>query len=176
MLALTNKHVTSPDTTTPYEYDGTNSQYMLVCGERRFTRAIGKIEAAVNTGIRDAIKLSREVKQLTLKLGGQTSTALERKQTSLDYLKRDNAILQSLFAEVSAQWKDPEARRFGHVDWAPEISVRGVDDRNYTRDIATIEVDAAKLANFERNIVDLGAFRFHPSPFPFLIFFIPNLA
>lgn len=34
MLALTNKHVTSPDTTTPYEYDGTNSQYMLVCGER----------------------------------------------------------------------------------------------------------------------------------------------
>lgn len=54
MLALTNKHVISRDTTTPYEYAGTSPQYMLVCGERRFTRPVGEIEAAVNTGIREA--------------------------------------------------------------------------------------------------------------------------
>lgn len=61
---------------------------------------------------------------------------LGRKQTALDAKNEDNATLQTLFAEVQAQWQDINGRRLGDVDWAPEISVR-VDDRHYTRDIAT---------------------------------------
>ncbi|KAI0294522.1 hypothetical protein BC826DRAFT_1091605 [Russula brevipes] len=45
--------------------------------------------------------------------------------------------------------------KFGVVDWAPKISVR-VNDRHYTRDIATFAVDGEKLENFERNIIYLG--------------------
>ncbi|KAF8641662.1 hypothetical protein AX16_009855, partial [Volvariella volvacea WC 439] len=44
---------------------------------------------------------------------------------------------------------------FGVVDWAPKISVR-VDDRHYTRDIATFAVDQDKVKNFEGNIVNFG--------------------
>ncbi|KAH9043505.1 hypothetical protein EDB83DRAFT_2507533 [Lactarius deliciosus] len=118
ILALTNKHVASVDTTTHYELAG-------------------------------------ELAELGLKSDGQNSTALRRKQNALDDKNEDNATLQTLFAEVKAKWQDTNDRRFGDVDWAPEISVR-VDDRHYTRDIATFAVDGAKLENFERNIVDLG--------------------
>jgi hypothetical protein len=158
ILALTNKHVASVDTTTHYEFDAANPQHILVCGERRLARAVVEIEDALNTGLRDAVRLAGELADLVLKPAGKNSTALGRKQIALDAKNEDNATLQTLFAEVQAQWQDINGRRFGDVDWAPEISVR-VDDRHYTRDIATFTVDEAKLENFERNIVDLGAFR-----------------
>ncbi|KAF8973546.1 hypothetical protein BDZ97DRAFT_1912033 [Flammula alnicola] len=140
-----NKHVASVDTTTHYEFDGANPQHILVCGERRLARAVVEIEDAVNTGFRDAVRLAGELADLGLKLGGKNSTALGRKQIALDAKNEDNATLQTLFAEVQGQWQDTNGRRFGDVDWAPEISVR-VDDRHDTRDIATFTVDGAKLA------------------------------
>ncbi|KAF8259529.1 hypothetical protein EI94DRAFT_1773914 [Lactarius quietus] len=140
ILALTNKHVASVDTTTHYEFDGTNPQHILVCGERRLNRAVVEIEDAVNTGFRDAVRLAGELVVLKSKPGGKNDMALTRKQFAVDAQNQDNIILQTLFTEV---------------DWAPEISVR-VDNRQYTRDIATIVVDRAKLKNFEDNIVDLG--------------------
>ncbi|KII88088.1 hypothetical protein PLICRDRAFT_698552 [Plicaturopsis crispa FD-325 SS-3] len=132
ILALTNKHVASVDMTTLYELDVANPQHILVCGERRFARAVVKIEDAVNTGFRDAIRLAGELEGLKLKLGGANSTAMRRKQTALDAQNEDNATLQTFFDEVQANWQDINGRRLGKVDWAPEISVR-VDDRNYTR-------------------------------------------
>ena len=161
ILALTSKHVASVDTTTHYEFDGANPQHILVCGERRFARAVAEIEDAVNTGFRDAVRLAEELAKSESKPGGKNSTAMRRKQNALNYKREDNATLQTLLAEVDAEWRDANDRRFGYVDWAPEISV-GVDDRHYTRDIATFAVDGAKLENFERNMVDLGAFRSIP--------------
>ncbi|KAH7884836.1 hypothetical protein F5I97DRAFT_1938180 [Phlebopus sp. FC_14] len=86
------------------------------------------------------------------------TTALRRRKTALEEKNEDNVALQALFAEVTADWQDTNGRRFGVVDYAPHISVR-VDDRPYTRDIATFVVDGEKLENFESNIVDFGAFR-----------------
>jgi hypothetical protein len=54
----------------------------------------------------------------------------------LEEKNEDNFTLQALFAEVNADWQDTNGRRFGVFDYAPHISVR-VDDRPYTRDIAT---------------------------------------
>ena len=163
ILALTSKHVASVDPTTHYEFDGADPQHILVCGERRLARAVNEIEDAVNTGSRDAVRLAGELAQLESKPGGQNSTVLRRTQNALKYKNEDSATLQALFAEVNAEWKDTNRRRFGDVDWAPKISVK-VDDHRYTRDIATFAVDGAKLENFKHNIVDLGAFRSIPSP------------
>ncbi|KAH9014956.1 hypothetical protein EDB85DRAFT_2295808 [Lactarius pseudohatsudake] len=71
ILALTNKHVASVDTTTHYEFDGANPQHILVCGERRLARAVVEIEDAVNTGFRDAVRLAEELAELGLKSDGQ---------------------------------------------------------------------------------------------------------
>ena len=75
-------------------------------------------------------------------MGRKESTALRRKKNALHEKNEDNATLQTLFTEVNADWQHTNGRRFGVVDWAPEISVR-VDDRHYTRDIATFAVDGA---------------------------------
>ncbi|KAF8903967.1 hypothetical protein CPB85DRAFT_1377004 [Mucidula mucida] len=152
ILALTNKHVVSVDTTTDYEFNEADPQHIIVCGERRLARAVGEIEDAINKDLRDAVKLNSELADL----GDQVSLAVQRKTTALKEKNENITILQTLFDEVQANWKDVEGRKFGLVDWAPAISVR-VDDRHYTRDIATISVDKEKLENFESNIVDLGS-------------------
>ncbi len=161
ILALTNKHVVSVDTTTDYEFNEADPQHIIVCGERRLARAVGEIEDAINKDLRDAVKLNSELADL----GDQVSLAVQRKTTALKEKNENITILQTLFDEVQANWKDVEGRKFGLVDWAPAISVR-VDDRHYTRDIATISVDKEKLENFESNIVDLGAFRSISPPRP----------
>ena len=159
LLALTSKHVTSVDTTTDYKFDGANPQYILVCGNRRLAQATTEIEDAVTTGLRDAARLAGEIEDLESKLDTpkENRTALKRKKNALDEKNEDNPTLQTFFAEVNADWQDANGRRFGVVDWAPKISAR-VDDCHYTRDIATFAVYGEKLKNFERNIVDLGAF------------------
>ena len=161
ILALTNKHVATLDTTTHYDLDAANPRSILVCGERRFDRAFSEVEDALNTGLRDAARLAGELKELEAKAGGQTTTrAMQRKQAALNEKNEDNETLQELFDQVDETWRDVNNRKFAQVHWAPEISVR-VGDRPYTRDIATLAVDEEKLENFTANIVDLGTFRFH---------------
>ena len=142
IFALTNRHVTSVNTTTDYEFDGANPQHILVCGDRRLARAVAEIEDAATTGLRDVVRLAGEVADLESKLGTpkENSTALRRRKNALDEKNEDNTTLQTFFAGVNVDWKDTNGRRLGVVDWAPKISVR-VDDRHYTREIATFAVD-----------------------------------
>ncbi|KAF4623360.1 hypothetical protein D9613_001403 [Agrocybe pediades] len=155
ILALTNKHVVSLDTTTDYDFDPANPQSILVCGEHRFDRAFNEIEDAVNEGFRDAVDLTRYLKDLESKSCGQITELIQHKRTVLDYKHEDNATLQEFFDEVNEKWRDANNRKLGQVHWAPHISVK-VDDHHYTRDIATLVVDEEKLKNFTGNVVDLG--------------------
>ncbi|KAH9846164.1 hypothetical protein C2E23DRAFT_713660, partial [Lenzites betulinus] len=152
ILALTNKHVASVDTTTDYEFDGDNPQHIVVCSNHRVSRAVIEIEDAIVAGTRNVIRLARQVKDLKSELGSRKH---KRALRDLNEQIEDNTTLQTFLAEVSAEWQDPNGRRFGVIDWAPKISV-GVDDHHYTRDIATLVVDGEKLENFEGNIIDLG--------------------
>ncbi|KAF8350664.1 hypothetical protein F5887DRAFT_1209562 [Amanita rubescens] len=131
------------------ELDEADPQHILVCGERRLDLAITEIEKAVAKGFRDAVRLFEEVEEL------EKALALDRKRNALKEKNEDHAGLKELFDEVKGEWKDSNGRRFGIVDWAPKIAVR-VDEREYTRDIATFAVDDEKLKNFVRNSVDLG--------------------
>ena len=160
VLALTNKHVASLDTTTDYELDEADPQHILVCGERRLDLAITEIEGAVAKGFRNVVSLFEGVKELEKALGTdeEDTQALDRKRNALKEKSEGHAGLEELFDEVKGEWKDSNGRRSGIVDWAPKIAVR-VDEREYTRDIATFAVDGEKLKNFVHNSVDLGAFR-----------------
>jgi hypothetical protein len=84
ILALTNKHVASVDTTTDYEFDRANPQHILVCGDRRLARAVTEIEDAVTTGLRDVVRLAEEVEDLESKLGTpkENKTALRRRKNA----------------------------------------------------------------------------------------------
>jgi len=77
----------------------------------------------------------------------------------LDEVDSDNRKLQAFFTDTDAQWHEIGHRNVGFVDWAPKIAT-DVDDRHYTRDIGTFELDVNKFkVNFKGNVVDLGAFR-----------------
>jgi hypothetical protein len=115
IFALTNKHVASVDTTTDYEFVEANPQHILVCGE------VKDLESKSGTG-------------------KENKMALKHKKDALNDKNENNTTLQTFFAEVNAEWQDTDGRRFGVVDWAPNISVR-VDDRHYTRDVTTFAVD-----------------------------------
>lgn len=175
ILALTNKHVATLDTTTHYDFDAANPLSILVCGERRFDRAFNEINDTLNDGLRDAVRLAKELMDLEAKGDGQTTRAMQRKQDDLSRKHEDNETTRELFHQVDQTWRNLDNRKFGQVDWAPEISVRVPGEHPYTRDIATLAVEKEILEHFTGNIVDFGTFRFpsHPKPPSSLFPFIP---
>ncbi|KAF8656942.1 hypothetical protein AX16_002329 [Volvariella volvacea WC 439] len=96
ILTLTNKHVASTDTKVNYEFNRTNPQHILVCGDRRLARAVTEIE--------DAVRLARTVADLEAKLGTpkENRTALRHMKNALEEKNEDNTTLQTFFAEVNA--------------------------------------------------------------------------
>ena len=167
VLAVSNKHVLRADTTVNYQFMGTGAprQYVRVCGFRRFQRFLDETRALVTKNVAEAVRLAEEIARLEAKLKSENreqaeedEDALEIKKDQLKKVGKDNGKLQAFFKEVNTQWNDIARRTIGFVDWAPSISV-DVDDRHYTRDIGTVELDSQKFKdNFQGNVVDLGAF------------------
>ncbi|KAI0044599.1 hypothetical protein FA95DRAFT_1681056 [Auriscalpium vulgare] len=158
ILALTSKHVASVDTTTDYELDGANPQHILVCGKGRVDRAFADLKQAIKDMTLETNNLYKGIEKLQARWDASTENvaeAVRSKQSDKDKLASKISTLQTFFDKVKADWQDANSRRLGVVDWAPKISV-SVDDRHYTRDIATFAVDREKLENFERNTIDLG--------------------
>ncbi|EIM84740.1 uncharacterized protein STEHIDRAFT_60563, partial [Stereum hirsutum FP-91666 SS1] len=138
ILALTNKHVASFDITTDYELDEADRQHIRVYSNRQLDRAITKI--------RDNIaRVARELANTP--------------QDDMSVLVSEMAALQLRLNAVDAELKNTNGRRFSVVDWAPQISVR-VDDRHYTRDIATLAVHDNRYgldsSNNQINFNELG--------------------
>lgn len=168
VLAVSNKHVLRQDTTVDYQFMGGGAprQYVRVCGFRRFQRSTDEIRALVTKNVAEAVRLAEEIARLEAKPKSENEEqaeedeeALEIKKGQLNKVNRNNVKLQAFFKEVNTQWHDIARRNIGFVDWAPNISI-DVDERRYTRDIGTVELDSQKFKdNFQGNIVDLGVFR-----------------
>ncbi|KAL4071575.1 hypothetical protein V8B97DRAFT_1870846 [Scleroderma yunnanense] len=65
--------------------------------------------------------------------------------------------LETLFVDVSRDWKKQKNRVLGHVVLSPPISF-GVREEGFTEDWAVVEIDASKVdaTNFVGNVIDLG--------------------
>jgi hypothetical protein len=172
VLAVSNKHVLRRDTTVDYQFMGSGAprQFVRVCGFRRFQRSTDEIRALVTGNVAEAVRLAEEIARLEAKeksedeeQAEEDEEALRIKKGQLDKVNRDNRRLQAFFKEVNTQWNDIARRNIGFVDWAPSISI-DVDDRHYTRDIGTVELDPQKFKDhFQGNVVQLGAFLSHLS-------------
>ena len=167
VLAVSNKHVLCKDTAVDYQFKGAGAprQYVRVCGFRRFQRSTDEIRALVTKNVAEAVRLAEEVSRLEAKPKSEVpeqavedEEALEIKKGRLKEVNKDNDKLQVFFNEVNTHWNDIARQNVGFVDWAPRISI-SIDDRHYTRDIGTIELDPQRFKdNFLGNVVDLGAF------------------
>ncbi|KAJ2927242.1 hypothetical protein H1R20_g9853, partial [Candolleomyces eurysporus] len=146
VLGVSNKHVLRADTTVDYEFKGSGApkQYVRVCGIRRFQRILTETRDLVAKNVAEARRR------------GPDDEALEDKKTRLKKVNKNNAKLQAFFKELNGQWLDIVRRTIGCVDWAPKIAI-GLDERRYTRDIATFELEPAKFKeSFQGNVVQLG--------------------
>ena len=167
VLAVSNKHVLCKDTAVDYQFKGAGAprQYVRVCGFRRFQRSTDEIRALVTKNVAEAVRLAEEVSRLEAKPKSEVpeqavedEEALEIKKGRLKKVNKDNDKLQVFFNEVNTHWNDIARQNVGFVDWAPRTSI-SIDDRHYTRDIGTIELDPQRFKdNFLDNVVDLGAF------------------
>ena len=167
VLAVSNKHVLRAGTTVDYRFKGTGAprQYVRVCGFHRFQRFLDETRALVAKNVAEAVRLAEEIVRLEAEpksenqeQGEEDEDALEIEKDRLKKVNKDNGKLQAFFKEASTQWIDIARRTIGFVDWAPSISI-DADDRHYTRDIGTVELDSQKFKdNFQGNVVDLGAF------------------
>ncbi|KAF8600150.1 hypothetical protein BDV93DRAFT_608826 [Ceratobasidium sp. AG-I] len=165
VLAVSNKHVLCADTTVDYQFMGTGAprQYVRVCGFSRFQRFLDETAALVTKNVAEAARLAEEIARLEAKPKSEDpeqdeedEDALEIKKDQLKKVNKGNGKLQAFFKEVNTQWNNIAHRTIGFVDWAPSISA-DVDDRHYTRDIGTVELDSQKFKdNFQGNVVDLG--------------------
>ena len=166
VFGLSCAHVLRANTTVDYEYTGERTgapkQKVRVCGFRRFQETIEETTDLIGTKVEDAVDLATEIARLEAEKSKEDQAlederALKRKREDLNRLKDDSIILEKFLKEVTINFADINARDIGHVDHAPKIDVR-VDDCEYTRDMATFQLEATKFkANFRGNVVDLGA-------------------
>ncbi|QRV97300.1 transmembrane protein [Ceratobasidium sp. AG-Ba] len=163
VLGVSNQHVLCADSTVDYQYKGNGlRRYVGVCGLNRFQRFLYDTRALIAEKAGEAVMETKQIIYLEEPKAKsqrmeEDKVALERKREDLRRLKVDNLKLQAFFLETSRQWNDMARRTIGFVDWAPSISV-DVDDRHYTRDIATIELDSRKFKDhFRGNVVNIGS-------------------
>lgn len=132
-------------------------------GLHRFQQALVEIRALVTRNADEIVRFAGEVARLKAKprsaknaQADDDDEALEASKEQLTKLKKNKIKLQEFYEEVYTKWNDIDRRTIGFVDWAPKISIT-VDDRHYTRDIGTVELDPQKFAEiFQANVVDLG--------------------
>ena len=135
---------------------GAPRQFVRVCGFRRFQLSTDEIRAEVTKNVAEVVRLAEEVVRLEAKpksedpdQAREDKRALRIKKGRLDDVNMDNDSLQAFFKLVNMQWNDIARRSIGFIDWAPRVSI-DVDDRHYTRDIGTFELDPQKFKEFPR--------------------------
>lgn len=113
--------------TTHYEFQETDLQHILVCGDRRFALAINAIEEKVDDCFRDLLGLTEQLTLAEMKAEwGETKydTAMRRKKTAHEEKAVDSNTLQALFDEVKAKWADANERRLKNHGIVPRIVKR----------------------------------------------------
>ena len=143
-----------------HEFKGAGAphHYVRVNGLRRFQRGLDEIKHRIGGHEADADLCTREIITMEAKGTSEDARALRRRRQNLDDHIEAIAELKKFYNDVKMQWANIEHRNIGHVHYSPPVSV-DVQGEQYTEDWGTFELEEAKFgAQFEGNVVDLGAF------------------
>ena len=180
VMAVTNKHVVSNNTTTGYQYSGrpgVPKRLIRNCGGRRFQKIVDETRAMLAIKLDDTKVFAEQIAELVAKLGApdydeedaaDDNRDKQRKEVDLERAKDDVKTLDDFLKLLTSTWSDKLQRIAGYLDWAPKIA-NDVDHRRYTRDIGVMALEEDKFKPaFKGNHVYLGAY----SAFFFSSFFI----
>jgi hypothetical protein len=169
VFGVTNNHVARKNPNVDYELGrrGAAKAFIRVCGEHRFETTVGKTKQMIEDNASVTERLAGQIATLervqsTIEEGTDQAEAneftLKWRKLQLEKAVRDNVELKKFHKDLNVNWRDPLQRTIGWVDWAPKIR-NDVDERAYTLDIATFELDKSKWEKeFKGNFVYLGAF------------------
>ena len=168
VMCLTNKHVTSSDTTQDYEYSGrpgAPQQFMRNCGSHRFQQMVNETCAFIATKLGDAklfaeqlAKMEAKPKSEDVAQAADDEEDMERKQQDLQRAEKDVVKLGNFLQLLTSTWSDAYQRIIGYLDWAPGVA-NDLDGRCYTRDLGIIALDEDKFKeSFQGNFVYLGTY------------------
>lgn len=167
IMCLTNKHVTSSNTTRDHEYGrpGSPRRFMRNCGSRRFQQILNETRALIATKLGDAQLLTSQLAKMEAKpksedvaQAANDEEHLERTQQDLERAVKDVVELGDFLQLLTSTWSDAYQRIIGYLDWAPKIA-HDLDGRCYTRDLGVIALDENKFKeSFKGNVVYLGTY------------------
>ncbi|KAF5375646.1 hypothetical protein D9615_009391 [Tricholomella constricta] len=168
VMAVTNKHVVSNNTTTDYQYSGrpgAPKQLIRNCNGRRFQKIVDETRAMVATKLDDAKFFAEQIAELAAKLGApdydeedavDDDKDKQRKEADFERAKYDVKTLDDFLKLLNSTWSDNLQRIAGYVDWAPKIA-KDVDHHCYTRDIGVMALEEDKfMPSFKGNHVYLA--------------------
>ncbi|KAF9471402.1 hypothetical protein BDN70DRAFT_820054 [Pholiota conissans] len=166
VMCLTNKHVTSSDTTQDYEYSGRAGaprQFMRNCSSRRFQQIVNETRAFIATKLGDIKLFAEQLAKMVARPKSEDEEEaaadkedMKRKQQDLKRAEEDVVKLSDFLQLLTSTWSDAYQRIIGYLDWAPKIT-NDLDNRRYTRDISVIVLDENKFKeNFQGNCVYLA--------------------
>ncbi|KAI0684008.1 hypothetical protein BC835DRAFT_1409252 [Cytidiella melzeri] len=149
VMCITNKHVTSSDTTRDYEYGKGKTQHMLNCDGRRFQRIVNETREITATKLLD---IGHDVRALA----AADKWEKQRGEQILQIAQKDVVTLADFLQLLNSTWSDDYQRIIGYLDWAPKLA-KNHDSRSYTCDLGVIALDESKLReSFQGNSVYLG--------------------
>jgi hypothetical protein len=168
VMAITNKHVTSSDTTKDYQFSGRSGaprQYIRNCGARRFQQVLNETRARIAERLGDTKLYAEQLATLAAKpksedeeKAEQDEDDFERKQQDLKRAEKDIVKLGKFLQLLTSTWSDAYQRIIGALDWAPKIA-NNLDSRCYTRDLGVIALNNKKFKeNFQGNYVYLSTY------------------
>jgi hypothetical protein len=168
VMCLTNKHVTSSDTTQDYEYSGrpgAPKQFMRNCSSRRFQQIVNETRAFIATKLSDAKLFAEQLAEMVAKPKSENEEEAatdeedkERMEQDLKRMEKDVVKLGDFLQLLTSTWSDPHQRIIGYLDWAPKI-VNDFDNHRYTRDLGVVTLDENKFKErFQGNSVYLGTY------------------
>ena len=168
VMAITNKHVTSKDTKSDYEYSGrpgAPQKFIYNCSRRRFEQVVNETRASIPKKLGEAKLFAELLAEMPAKPESDNNNevaadklAAKRRKEDLDRVKDNVGILDEFIKLLNSTWSDAYQRILGWLDWAPKIT-NNLDECRYTRDLSVFVLDDVKFQkNFKGNYVYLGAF------------------
>jgi hypothetical protein len=163
VYGVSNCHVLRKNTGVEYEHKcGARKDHVRVCGMRRFQRGLNEIRKVIGDRSILAGRWDRKIVKLGARKrkDAENVRALRKARAKLKDEHENIAELEALYYEVLNDWADIKLRRnIGHVQYAAPLTVDVEGRTLYASDKgAFLAVEAKVKAEFEGNVVDLGAF------------------
>jgi len=168
VFLLTARHVALPPAVHDNKlYELKNSskprQAVLILGSKAYTDALEAMMAKIGHEVIFVDTYKREIEALGEAAEGEDAGVAKARQKLQGKLVEAEETIKDVYkfhSDITKHWSTPSQRVFGHVVYAPAISV-STGPKQFTEDWALIDLNRDRIDwnVFKGNVVSLGTFR-----------------